>query len=247
MSSNASALTPAGLYVDLDVMHDTRIATVARLMGDDVAVEVLKAGYHSRLDDNFEGVDLVAYKRLYAARDIETLQRSWMTNAVFLIKEIIGELTKQAITRPYHNGTRLVINTYPYSLTPEEIIALKESIKTWIGDFSQIGLACEVETICISKKDLTPSYCLENFSAMMMYEYEDWFGLQANAFKRCPATGITLYAPAIYTVETPTTEQVQQAIKDFMHPLLAIEHYASGFINLDLISVETFSIVTDQT
>jgi hypothetical protein len=239
-------LKPCGIYVDLDVLYDTRIGTVARLMGNDVAASVLSAGYHSRMNDNFEGVDVVAYQRLYAARDIETLQRSWMTNSVFLLKEIIGELTKQAITRPYHSGTRLVINTHPYSLTSAEIEALKESIQTWIGDFSELGLSYTTETICISKKDLTPSYCLENFSAMMMYEYEDWFGLQVKAFMACPTPGITLYAPAIYTVETPSPEELQQSIKNATHPLLAIEAYAAGFIKLDLIGVETFSIVTDQ-
>jgi len=246
MSSSESALKPTGVYVDLDVLYDTRIATVARLMGDDIAVAVLSAGYHSRLNDDFVGVDMAAYKRLYEARDIETLHRAWITNAVPLLKEIIGELTKQAITRPYHNGTRLVINTHPYSLTPEEISALKESITTWIGDYSELDLVHVTETICISKQELTPSYCSENFSAMLMYEYDDWFGMHVDGFMKCPIPGITLYAPALYTVETPTEEQLKQAFRDFNHPFLAIEARASGFIKLDLLQVETFSIITDQ-
>ncbi len=232
-----------GVYVDLDALLDTRIGTVAKHFGDDTAIAVLSSNYHTREDDKFPGLGGKDFKALYQARDTETIQNSSVTNLVFRIREMIGELTKQAIIRPYHSGSRLVVNTFPYKLTEEESAALVDSVTTLIGDFSQVDVAFKVEVINISKTDLTPSYCLDNFLAMFMYEYDDWFAAQQHAFIQTPTPALTLYAPAIYFEQTPTSEEIEEAIRDFSHPLRAVEIAARPFINLELIGVDHYSII----
>jgi hypothetical protein len=243
IKTEAGFAGPMGIYLSLDVLLDTRIATIARVAGDEVALSVLAANYHGRLEDRFPGVDMVAYKKAYQERDTETLRLSTVTDVITLLREIVGALTLQATTRPYHSGTRIVVNTYPYSLSPVELEAFKESIMSWMDVYSGLGTSLTTETVFLSEKELTPAYCSENFSAMLMYEYESWFGAQSEELRKCPIQGITLYAPGLYTVKVPTRQEMKELIKESAPPLQATELMASPFIKLEHLTVETFSII----
>lgn len=228
-----------GIYVDLDVLLDTRIGTLAK-HDDSVAQAVLTDKYYQRTDDYFDGIDRELYLDLYKKRDVETLSLSCVTNAIQLLDHLSKTLNEQAITRPYHDGVQFFVNIYPYSLVNVEIDAIQKAICVWLGNASL------VEIINIPPVDLTPSYCKSLFSMMLMYEYEEWMELQTKAFEKTQIPEITLFVPALYFNKTPTDEEIEVAAKDGAHPQMALEMLASPLVELRLIDVKYFSIIEKQ-
>lgn len=227
------------IYVDLDVVLDARLGTLARI-SEDTAERILNAGYHTRETDSFEGVDMDLYRDLYAKRDSVTLSKSVCSGAVPLLRHLAGELTKQAIGRPYHEGMRVVVNTHPYVLTSAETDEIGAAIAAWMQ-----GLA-EVTTLSCQPKDLTPSHCKSNFAMMLVYDFEAWMECHAKAFETTRLPEVTMFAPALYA-QKPTDEELAKTVKEAAHPLRAIEWLASPIIDLKLIDVKYFSIITTRT
>lgn len=237
MSSKQAPAVIEHIYVTLDVLLDTRMGTLAR-MGKELAANVLEQGYHTRQDDNFPGVDIQQYKQMYAERDVTTLAHSTVTDGIKLVKHLVGVLTEQAIKRPYHDGVKIVVNIYPYKLTGEEKEQIGRAIAAWIN-----GLA-PVELVEIQPKDLTPKHCKSSYAMMIVYDYEEWMNLHAEAFEQTRLPEVTMFVPAIYFSKTPTAEELDQIRKEAAHPMRAIEMLASPLIELTLIDVKFFSVLS---
>lgn len=232
------------VYVELDALLDTRLATLAR-MGEDVASKVLESGYLTRKSDDFSfaGVDKETYRTLYETRDENTLALSTVTNAIQLLKRLTSLLTEQAIVRPFHDGGKIVVNTFPYSdLTSEERDTLGKAIAAWTRN------SAPIELVHIHPKDLTPQHCKNSYSAMIVYEYEDWLNMHTAAFEQCLLSDVTMFAPAIYFAGfVPTAEELEKITREADDPFRAMERLASPLINLQLIDVSTFSILQNHT
>lgn len=247
-----------GIYVPLDVLLDTRLGTVAKHYGDDVVVEVLEQGYHSREDDKYPAVlkvleaqaqetgtpvDLDTFKRLYSARDVETLKLSTLTNAVELIAKTIIAILEQAIESPYTTAFKLTVNSYPYDLTPEEMTQISAVIAVRLEDLVRAGVPIEIETISMPLSALTPSYCKNRFAAMLMYEYAEWVDLQHVGLRKLPIPEISLLTPAIYHEKTPTMTELRESIEQLSHPMHVVYEALKPYVRLELIDVSYFSLV----
>lgn len=235
MSQNKKVIE--AIYVELDALLDTRLSTIARL-DDAAATRALKNGYHTRVDDHFEGIDVPAYRDLYQKRDIVTLAGSVATDMLKLLRHLVGVLAEQAIARPYHDGSKIVVNLYPYRLSKEEQEEIGRAVFVWME-----GIA-PVELVFITPNDLTPSHCKNAYSMMIVYEYENWMNLHAAAFEHTRLPQVTMFVPALYFGKTPTPAELEQAIKEAAHPMRALELLASSIIELKLIDIKYFSILS---
>lgn len=224
------------VFVELDAILDTRLGTLAKL-DESFAIAALDGGYFTRMSDKFPGVDPAVFKQAYASRDTETLAYSKPTMLLSVLTQLTTTLSEQARVRPYHDGTRVVVNTYPYQLSDEELIEIGKAVSVWIGS------AAPVELARLSIKDLTPSYCKEHFSVMVVYEYDEWFVTHNEAFKRVRPNEVTMLAPALYFNQEPTEQELEQACSEAMHPLKAVELIASPVIDLKLLDSKYFSLM----
>lgn len=227
------------VYVPLDVLLDTRLGTIARVAGDDIALNVLKTGYHARESDlNFEGVDKDAYQAQYKSRDSETLRKSYVTNAASLVMQLVAAITEEATKVPFHDGARVEVNTYPYKLTEEECSELHQAVSVWLGNLVPVNL------VHTSLEALTPSHCKDSYGTMFMYDYEEWFLIHQARFKEVRLPEVTMYAPAIYFAgPAPAPEKLEAIIQEAAHPFYATQVMASPLIDLQLIDVTYFSIL----
>lgn len=234
-----SKLKKVEIYVELDVILDTRLGTVARI-SDDAALEVLSKDYHTREDDVFESVDMRTYTDLYKNRNKETLALSRPSGALSHLCQLVMKLEGQAMTRPYHKGAKVVVNLFPYNdLTDEEKVEIGKAISALL-----LHLA-PVELTYIEPKDLTPKHCKQSYSVMMMYEYNDWMNMHAEAFKSTLLPEVMLLVPAIYFEGKPTPESLESITKEAAHPMRALELLASPLIELKVLDIKHFSIVTE--
>jgi hypothetical protein len=234
----------AGILVSLDALLDTRIATVAKLGGHDLAVQVLQGNYHNRKDDKFPGVSVEAYNTLYAARDEETLALSYPTNIESFLRDLVHTLLKQTFLRPFHQQVRVVVNTYPYQLSDEVIAQILGAVVDKLIPDPGLQAPLTVVAERLPDEALTPTYCKANFSAMVMYDYEHWLQVHQLALISRPIPEVTLFAPALYFVHTPTEEEIAQHQTEFnWGPFESIKRAVRGGIDLQFLAIERYSII----
>jgi len=227
------------IYVTLDVLLDTRLGTIARMGGDALAASVLESGYHTRMSDDFLGVDKDVFKTQYKNRDVATLAHSSVTNAVFMVRHLVGVLAEQAIVRPYHDGVKVVVNYFPYELSVEEREAIGQALVV------RLGIQTPPELVFITPENLTPSHCKQTYSLMIVYEFEEWLELHSAAFAHTRLPEVDMYAPALFC-KLPTAEELERTTREAAHPVFAMEFYASPLIRLKLLDVRHFCILSPQ-
>lgn len=241
----------AGIYVPLDVLLDTRIGTVAKLGGTDLVLKVLNGNYHARQADKFPDVDVGAFNTAYANRDVETLTLSTLTEVISLMRKVVTTLIEQAIVRPFHEGVRIVVNTYPYQLSDEDTQQIMRVLAVKMDAFNsveQFNIPFHIEPIHLSDKELTPEYCIANFAAMLMYDYGNWLSTQQRALLRRPMPQVSLFAPAIYFFDIPTEEDLNEHKAQVpWAPFETMEKAVRGGVHLQLLPVELFSVVKPTT
>ena len=226
------------VYVELDVLLDTRLGTLARMSQEMADRILMEGGYHARKADVFADVDMEEFRKLYMARDVLTLQHSTLTGAISMVKRLVDVLADQAIERPYHDGAKIVVNYYPYQLTGEEKDELVRVIQAWIDSTA----TTTVELVSIATKDLTPRHCKSSYAMMMIYDHETWMNTHAAAFEQHRLPEVTMFSPAIY-VTVPTAEELEKTVQEAAEPFEALKMLASPIIHLNFIDVKFFSIL----
>ena len=226
-----------GIYVDLDALVDTRLATF-QLMHPSLVIEALDAGYISREVDSFPKVKKEVCKELSATRDKEVLEVGAYTGILGFIKSMVKGLLSESIDSPITETVSLTLNTYPYILTPEEQEDFVKVLRHCTTDLIPIDI------IHLDEKSLTPSYCNKRFSTMIKYEYGSWIDYHAMTkdILKSPMTAITLFAPEIYFVRVPTSEEKRKFKRENTPPFKMLELHLSPFISLKLIDILFFCV-----
>ncbi|MBB5409282.1 hypothetical protein HDG34_003223 [Paraburkholderia sp. HC6.4b] len=225
----------ATVLIFLDCLLDTRLGTLAR-MSDTLACRALSASYHQREEDVFEGVDTAEFRQMYRARDVETLKRSTITTLTTLLGDFSRTLSRIVGTRPWLDGVRILVNTWPYRLDAPTLDALQGVIALWSGGSSP------VEMVDYAPGQLTPAFVKANFDILFMYEYEEWLHMHGEAFSKTSLADINVIVPALYFNHRPDEKTFDELVRDGAHPFAAITMLTSGFVGLELIDVKYFSI-----
>lgn len=228
------------ILVSLDSLLDTRLSTVA-LINKDIANNLLLSDdYYTRDEDVFEGIDKDVYRKLYADRNIVTLQNSLLTNMVPLLRHLVGKLKEQSIVRPFHDGARLAINTHPYKLTIEEQNEIGKAIAVWMHGIAPVNI------VNLNNSELTPIHCKNNYSLMVMYDYGEWLETNADLFLKTQIPDVSMFVPAIYFINKPSKEELDRMLRESMHPMKAIKTLAKGIISLELIDSVFYSVINKK-
>jgi hypothetical protein len=224
------------LLIGLDEIFDTRLGTIRR-MGVEHAQRILTPEYLVREIDEFEGIDNSAFKELYRARNVETLQVSTITAIVPRLKDWASFLSELAMARPYFDGIKLVVNVWPYHLSSDVLRDIGSCVSVWTGGLTPI------ELVNISPQDLTPAFVKEQFAAMFMYEYGSWMELHSAAFHETRLSEIHLIAPALYFNEKPDEKTLKELIREAAHPFQAAMMLARPLVGLEIVDTKYFSVV----
>src|SRR5690606_11691311 len=121
------------ILLDLDVLLDTRLATLLLMDRQVMSYFEKPEMYWHRTSDNFEqltkGKILNAdFEARYAARDVTTLQHSVLTNMVFPLGDLTRRLQGERGTGLDIEEIRVIINCWPYKLSQEERDALADAV-----------------------------------------------------------------------------------------------------------------------
>lgn len=226
-------LKKQGIYIDLDALLDTRLATIYSY-GNEVMQSVLSDNYFDRTLDVFKGIDKEDFRAKYLNRDKKILQNAIICKVIKMIRELVEIMLQQALTSPFHTGPKIFLNIYPYKLLPEEEDVI---IRGLIHVTNKVA---DIEIINLTKEELTPEFIKDKLAILFKYDYTDWLEAQAENFKKNPCPEVGVIVPAIYANKEPTKEEYELLHENKLSPFKAIEIISAPLIGLKIHEVELF-------
>lgn len=216
-------------FTELDAILDTRMGTLLHI--DPQCTErVLKGGYLTRDRDVFPDIDRQVFKNRYSKRDQYTLRTSMLTPIVGYLNDFVRYTFEMHIKTPISKEPRIMINTYPYKLTKQEIDMIMAAI------YASIGRMAIVEPVYMTYEQITPSFLKSNTSIIALYDPYEWLEVHSKNenLKRDSCPLVTMLGPLMFRNldETIKIEEFQQAL----------EIHARPFVDLQLLMSTAFSV-----
>lgn len=230
-----SEFETASIYVDLDSLFDTRLATIHQF-GIEKVAETLKGEYFTRISDEFDGIETELFQKAYQDRNAHTLKNALITPVVELITQFAKQTLIALVSSPFRRQPKVSVNTYPYQLPEEAISGIIAGLRSATNEL------LDIEVISLSLEEVTPSYIKKNFVMVVMYDYVKWLDIHSENKNllntQCPQ--VMLIAPRLLK----SKEVLRQVRLDTA--VEALEKHASIFINLMLYPVQTFCVNMDR-
>jgi len=224
-----------GLFVDLDSLMDTRFSTLSSIDKDMLSGMIENDSYFTRVYDEFGYINNIMFNDLYSKRNKITLLRSMPTKIIELMAtELILSESKQIEANEVPLLT-VTINTFPYTLTGEEMNKFTIVIKKLC-----LNSRITVAYVNLHPKNVTLSFIASNFSVVIMYDYSKWLDYQIS-LKTGSAETTVLYVPslmgnAIKVKKDKDLEDMFNAYSELFGPYISLRH----------IPVESFSIQSQR-
>ena len=161
----------------------------------DWVLPLIQNGYLDRLHNTLSKfnpeIDDFAVKYLWEARGIGILKLSPRTNMLDLLAAYISISATGDPEHPQALDYRLVINTYPYDFTTEELRELFICLK-------QILAVKQLTRIHLPLDKLTPQYLKEHFNRFIIYDFNDWLQWHNDALITYKIPLVVCVAPLCY-------------------------------------------------
>lgn len=180
------------IMVYLDTLLDTVMGTIAK-EDPELAIKLLDSKrYRTRVLDKFAHISHEQFQKLYAARDVETLKHSFLTNLPYFLQRIIKDCMVHATRVNMEQELTFIVNVWPYEFDESMSQMLEACIRYHTFSTSK------VEVVRISDEDLTPEYVREELDIIIRYSYKDWLYMHREAFDRFLCPHVTLVVPQIF-------------------------------------------------
>jgi hypothetical protein len=179
------------LYVTLDSLLDTRLATLAGI-SETLAESLLTSGkWHSRRTNALhwidERIDTALFQKRYQQRDNDLLQSAVMTQMVILIADMAIRASGHISLSGEPFTINITINAYPYRLPASTRKAFEEVLREYItfGDLHWVSLPVMAET---------PG-TLGRFDTVIRHELDEWLHAHHEHLKHGSMAGTEVYFP----------------------------------------------------
>lgn len=224
-----------GVYVELDCLLDTRLATLYDIHPE-LVEKVLTEGYTTRTEDKFGLVTKETFTFFYEKRTKQILANALPTLCCRIVKEMCGKIEKQAKVSIEYGGAAIYVDTHPYKLTDAEAIFLIEKLVLFMGP------TIDIQLIDYGPLELTPQFCKERLGAVIMYDCGKWLDTHTtnDNFRRCQIPDVSLYIPSIYFGRPPTESELQELSSININPFRAFEINSAGIINVNVIDTVAY-------
>lgn len=227
--------------VSLDVLMDTRLATLRRL--NEAQSQAIQADwYHKRTVDVFDRkgatINQKAYETLYATRDEETLKNAFMTQLPKYLMTLIARLTTQQGMPLLSQQFKIDINLYPYQLNESVRASIQSAIEIYTNG------AAEINLVDYAPEELTVQLIKSTYAICFMYDFNEWLMHHTEEFKRATMPEVRIIAPRLYLKDTPTELLKKVESEEYGWEQMSLMFV--GLVGVVFMDVNLFSIVTDN-
>lgn len=229
------------LLFDLDLLMDTRIATLSRIDPKlaERAISTDEKQYRERKSNQMEWLGLAPNQFLeaYAKRDIDTLKISRPSYYLFELPTIANQLIELSIKEPHRvEEIAFHINTYPYILDDHQQDLIVTAIRT------RLPACIKVKTVYYSPAQLSPSWLKDSaYTGLFMYDGIGWmnvhYGVMVPADKIVQMPSITIHTHTYFE----NTQMLEEAINyenpqgEKCDPLVGLKVMLAPYFQLEFI------------
>ena len=240
------------VYVELDALLDTRLATIAKLNRD--PLDCLSKGAIDRVSDEFdiysEGLTDAAFKAAYAKRDLKTLSLAGPTEMLFLLQDIIAMERMKGLTGdPTAGNTELTLNVYPYKLDAEHMTIYAEAV----AEALNIGIE-SVDVCYLPYVEMNDAWLRgSKYALIVIYNYEQWlvetFGKYASDADPIGSSTTIVMAPKLMRCRADLQKLMKLHAPDLptKDPFILEGRLRAKMFSLDFRPIQTFTLVKFNT
>lgn len=220
-------------YVELDVLLDTRLATLAQMDPKLAEKMIISGKYYDRYHDVFSefiDVDMAEYQHHYGHRNIDTLKLAKGTLVYKLINnEISGGYYK------YMQGLvdyppRIVVNYFPYQLSKSEVKEMEAVLAT-------LFVTYDVKLVSKNPATLSPATLASEYVHCWMYDRDEYLKPFYRNLDKTPAHETVFHFPAIAQGKDAHLATADQIVDG----LSRLQEGLAGFMAMDFIPAFNFS------
>jgi hypothetical protein len=232
-----SVLSYSGLFIDLDCLFDTRLATI-HSFGSEYTAKALRANYFYRDTDVFPDLTREQFNERYNNRDRKILKDALPTPMLNLIRDFVKDTLLLVHNTPFHQKPLIIINTYPYKLTKTEETNIIR------GMVSHTKQTTDVKLVHMADSEIKPSYIKEDISIIIKYNYLDWLEAQSvnEAFLKSSCPESVLIGPILYFIDPPHDSK-EQIKKKKGSSFDILEQCSAPLVGLKLLPIHEFCIL----
>lgn len=229
------------IYVELDCLLDTRIATLAKINPEHAVKAVGDKRYYDRMIDDFTdicGVGVAEFKEAYAKRDVSTLQISLLTQVPLMLSDLVKKLEAESVETPFTRDVEVEVNYWPYELTAEEIDGLQLSVMFFSG------IQTKVHFVSIPMDKLKLRYMKARYTGAFIYHLTEFLEARGAELTEVMMPDFPVIAPALWKEKVPDpTEIYSEGIPTDIIPFRFVEMSLTSFFQLSLVPAKYFSIL----
>lgn len=158
------------IVIDIDILLDTRAGTLRRIIPlEEVESLINTEAYRTRTHERMWELCSITQQQWedgWVLRDEATLAHSKPALAMADFPRFLGDLNHVvAGNNPGLSDVRFIINTYPYTIKPENKVKLASAIQY------NFSTECDVVTASLDYSRLSPAHCKER-SIILMFVYD---------------------------------------------------------------------------
>lgn len=231
------------VLIDLDVILDTRLGTLALLNSDAAKALLEPVPYDAYINRNVDDWALLskgavtneAFKERYKRRDVDTLKASMLTNFVQLLTAITDDLERQMLHTPQVSSVELHVNHWPYELSDEEKTQFELCVSSYAGVYTTVKM------VNYPPEAITPNFLDKRIAGYITYSFNEWLSHHHYALTQKSIPQVVLMAAALFIKEPTEEERAAIGVKDYF---MATEHVFITQLKLVLANPEYFSLIT---
>ena len=225
------------LYIELDCILDTRVATLAS-MDLDKTIRTIDRDYYVRERDVFKGFDTNTFKEKYNSRDKSILIHATHTPMVKYIRDYAFAILSANSGMPFSVEPSVVVNIHPYNLSVSEIDAFLRGLSIATKEL------CEITIVNKPIEEVTPTYLKSEISTAVMYDPIAWIEYHSvnKNLEKVTIPDVTLHGPRVLKEENPSEIDKELFTKEEHDVFSALEYLASPLVSLKLLPIEYFSL-----
>ena len=230
------------IYVDIQSLLDLRQSALVTLMGEEKAAEYVNTdAYNFRDLDKFP-VDMKEYEKIMKDPSGKIFKHATITYVEVAIRNKLQALEKISGFNGESPQPELVVNTYPYQLTKQQVNALQTGI------FVKFGKECLVTMVYDSPALWGPAYFKNNkVICAFIYDFTEWMNLHGEALPLGEMRETGLFCPAIGKNELTPEEQKAFAKLGFNDVYAYTEYVLASACRVQFLPIVFYSNIITAT
>lgn len=219
----------------LDALLDTRVGTAYRLGATEIDWQGYLERTHSKVWEFF-GLEQEVFEEAYRRRNIETLEISRATELFKQIPYVLRNKLVAAVSAPLYERPEIVINYWPYNLSPEAAAHIKQAVFDSLPDDNRMRVSMVYRSI----EKITAKYLKDNFCDYVLYDLTEWLEYNNKGFEETPIPEVSIVYPSTLNHEdiskfTPLSDHDDPFanIRLLLSPVVELRDVAPNLLSLD--------------